>query len=101
MQRYQKKSAPKAKTEATNLDHLLQILRSELGPNWGFYKEFLVGVTAAIARGESTPAWVEQIEALVQEPARQFAYQGVLFLLSDLCSERKLLSSSFPSPSLP
>jgi hypothetical protein len=94
MQRYQKKkSAPKAKV--SNLGPLLQVLRSELSPNWGFYKEFLVGAQAAIARGESTSAWDEQIEPLVQEPALQVAHQDVFFLLR---SEGKLQSSFTPPP---
>jgi hypothetical protein len=81
MQRYHQKRKPAPKTKARNLDPLLQVLRSELDPNWGFYKEFLVGVEAAIASGESTSAWAAQIEPLVRGVSPQFAHQGVLFLL--------------------
>jgi hypothetical protein len=78
----QRRRTPEAKT--TNFGPLLQVRREDLGADWGFYKEFLEGAQAAIARGEGISAWVEQIEPLVQEPpARQFAHQGVLFLLRE------------------
>jgi hypothetical protein len=65
MQRYQKRKAA-SKAKATNFNSLLEVLRSELGPSWGFYREFPVGgVKVAMASGESISAWVELIEPLV------------------------------------
>jgi hypothetical protein len=55
-QRYQKKK-PAPKAEVINLDPVFQVLRSELGPNWELYKEFLFGAQAAIGRRENTSAW--------------------------------------------
>jgi hypothetical protein len=75
---YQK---PTTTAKLKNLDLLLLVIRSELSPDWGCYKELIEGAAAAKASGENVSAWVTQIEALVQNSASRIAHGGVLFLL--------------------
>lgn len=87
MQRNQiKQSASKAKgTGTTNFSPLLQDLRSKLGPNWGFYQEFLDGVIRATAQGQDVYAWFEQVEQLVDgREDLALSHKGVLFLLAEM-----------------
>lgn len=86
MQRRQIKNArSKAKsTKPTNLDLLLKDIRSKLGPDWGFYQEFLDGAKQAIASEQDVSAWFAQVEQLIEgREDVALSHQGVLFLLAD------------------
>lgn len=64
---------------------LITVIHADLGPDWGFYQEFLEKVIDAAGRGEDTEAWYEQIETLVGEQSGLlFAHEGVCFLLRGL-----------------
>ncbi|KAF2849005.1 hypothetical protein T440DRAFT_534525 [Plenodomus tracheiphilus IPT5] len=87
MPRHQRKeSIPKTKLmEFSNFFPLIVCIRADLGPDWGFYQEFLEGVMGAADRGEDTSAWYEQAETLVGEQAGlRFSHKGVCFLLRGL-----------------
>lgn len=75
---------PPQAPDPRNVSPLLTVLRQELGLNWGLYKEFLVGIKAAILVGDNAAPLIHQMEPLVQNRACQVAHQGVLFLLKEL-----------------
>ena len=85
--RQQQKPTPDARF--SNLEPLLLVIRKELGLDWCFYKEFLECFRTAILKGEDTSIWVHHIEPLLQEPALQFAHQGVLFLLREMLRSKR------------
>ena len=84
--RQQRKHIPKPQPKKlSNLDIVVQDIRSTLGLDWGFYQEFLEGVKDAITRGQDCSAWIEHIEPLVVGREDLYlAHQGVLFLLGEV-----------------
>jgi hypothetical protein len=71
--------------KVTNLYPLLQDIRNSLGENYVFYKECIVAISRATARGQDASAWFEQSERLVEGvDAVAFSHVGVQFLLREM-----------------
>lgn len=97
MQRRRQNRGPREakKLEFSNFLPLIACIRADLGPDWGFYREFLEGVIDASTRGETASAWYEQIKPLVENHAGlRLAHEGICFLIHEL--ETRTLGCKLP-----